>query len=271
MFCLSGSYSKAEEFSFVQSQHLLHTAWSHQIKPEKTHSCPSPSTEMLKNSYWFSWGCLEAIVFQIRSPASFSCLETLLHIASPREVICHCLQLPWTVPEFAEKVFPSETGSPPLAVGLIAQLHGSKPCELCTDGSSWSCSSTKCCPAVTTGFVPGKENPKPEPHSLCHGSIFPEYSLYPTEPSLDWWDFSVLHLSDSECELIEPLCQSLHRQLQTHLQESWQDFWQILLYGSPCMVKKSKGNDLKWPLKDRGTVAKQQQQNKALCQWQRYH
>lgn len=40
--------TKVRNYHLYRSQHLLHTAWSHQIKPEKTHSCLSSSIAMLK-------------------------------------------------------------------------------------------------------------------------------------------------------------------------------------------------------------------------------
>lgn len=67
--------------------------------------------------------------------------------------------------------------------------------------------SLHCYPVVIPGFVPGKENSKPQP--LWHGSIFPEHSLYPTEPCFRLMSFlcaAETSLRHSACELIAPLC-----------------------------------------------------------------
>lgn len=101
--------------------------------------------------------------------------NTIVHCLSQRSDF-HCLQLPRAAPEPAKKVFPSETGSPPFAVGLDSPAAWFKNMW---GGAQGTAASAPCCPAVTTGFVPGKENSKPKPNPLCPGSIFPEY---PTKP-----------------------------------------------------------------------------------------
>lgn len=166
MFCLPGVHiSKLRNYYLYRSQHLLHTAWSHQIKTEKTHSCPFPSIEMLRKKLLIflrmSWGnCF---------PNWEPCLllmpwNTIVHYLSQRNdlplpagtLICFrsCL-----------KFFPSETGSPTLAVGFDSPASWFKKHVRCPLMEAHGTA------VVTTGFVPVKGNSKPKSQSLCRGSI----------------------------------------------------------------------------------------------------